>query len=58
MTNMESGILSKKELKVINIGLRHFYEALREQGITVANVNWSPPPKLEKDIEEILDKLL
>ncbi|MCE4613285.1 MAG: hypothetical protein F7C07_05580 [Desulfurococcales archaeon] len=55
---MESGILSKKELKVINIGLRHFYEALREQGIMVANVNWSPPPKLEKDIEEILDKLL
>lgn len=55
---MAASILSKKDLKIINIGLRHFYEALREQGVKVANVNWSPPPRLEKDIEEILDKLL
>ncbi|MEB3859707.1 MAG: hypothetical protein LRS43_00695 [Desulfurococcales archaeon] len=55
---MGEELLSKKELKIVNIGLKHFYEALRSQGVKVAHVNWSPPPKLEKDIEEILDKLL
>jgi deoxyribodipyrimidine photolyase-like uncharacterized protein len=51
-------LLSRGELRIVNIGLRHFYEELRSQGVRVANVKWSPPPKLEKDLQEILDKIL
>jgi len=44
-------------LRVINIGLRLFYQSLTEQGIEAAHVNWEPKPKLEEDIEDILDKI-
>ena len=44
-------------LRVINIGLRFFYQSLTEQKVETAHVNWEPKPKLEKDIEDILDKI-
>jgi len=44
-------------LRVINIGLRLFYQSLTEQKIEVVHINWEPNPKLEKDIEDILDKI-
>jgi len=44
-------------LRVINIGLRLFYQSLTEQGIEAVHVNWEPKPKLEEDIEDILDKI-
>lgn len=50
--------LFKSELKVINIGLEHFYKSLKEQGVEVAHVVWQPPPKLEKELEDILSKIL
>lgn len=46
------------ELKVINIGLDIFYDALQMQNVKAVGVNWRPTPKLEKETEEILDKLL
>jgi hypothetical protein len=46
------------ELKVINIGLDIFYDALQMQNVKAVDVNWRPTPKLEKETEEILDKLL
>ena len=46
------------ELKVINVGLELFKDALEAQGISVAQVAWQMPPKLEKEYEDILTKIL
>ena len=46
------------ELKVINVGLEIFKDALENQGVTVAQVSWQKPAKLEKEFEDILSKIL
>ena len=46
------------ELKVINIGLELFKDALEAQGVMVAQVSWQKSPKLEKEYEDILSKIL
>ena len=48
----------QKKLKVVNIGLQTFAESLRVQGVTVAQVNWRPPRKLDSEMKNILDDLL
>ena len=50
--------LFSSELKVINIGLELFKDALEAQGVDVAQVSWQKPPKLEKEYEDILSKIL
>jgi len=50
--------LFNSELKVINIGLEIFKDALEAQGVKVVQVTWQPPPKLEKEYEDILSKIL
>jgi hypothetical protein len=50
--------LLDSELKVVNIGLEIFHNALKLQNIKVVDVNWSPPPKLDKETEDLLDKIL
>jgi len=50
--------LFSSELKVINIGLEIFTDALKAQGVDSVQVSWQPPPKLEKEYEEILSKIL
>ncbi|RLG88483.1 MAG: fdrA domain protein [Thermoprotei archaeon] len=50
--------LFRSKLKVVNIGLEHFYRELKRQNIDVAHVVWQPRPKLEKDLEEILSKIM
>jgi len=50
--------LFTSELKVINIGLEIFSDALKAQGVDVVQVSWQPPPKLEKEYEDILSKML
>jgi len=44
--------------RIINIGLEHFYHELKKQGVEVVHVVWKPRPRLEKDLEEILEKIL
>ena len=46
------------ELKVINIGLELFKDALEAQHVPVAQVTWTKPIKLEKEYEDILSKIL
>jgi hypothetical protein len=53
-----AGSMLDSELNVINVGLEIFYNALKLQNIKVLDVNWSPPPKLEKETQDLLDKLL
>jgi hypothetical protein len=50
--------LFTSELKVINIGLELFRDALEAQGVEVAQVSWQMPIKLEKEYEDILSKIL
>lgn len=46
------------ELNVVNIGLEIFYNALKLQNVKVLDVSWTPPPKLEKVTQDLLDKML
>jgi len=55
---MESTRLLREKVVVMNIGLQHFRESLEAQGIKVVQVEWSPPPSLERDLRDILGKLL
>jgi hypothetical protein len=50
--------LFRSDLKVINIGLELFKDALEDQGVSVAQVSWERPLKLEKEFEDILSKIL
>jgi len=50
--------LFSSELNVINIGLEIFNDALKAQGVNVVQVSWQPLPKLEKEYEDILSKML
>lgn len=50
--------LFNSELKVINVGLEIFSDALKNQGVNVVQVIWQPTPKLEKEYEDILSKIL
>jgi hypothetical protein len=50
--------LFASELKVINVGLEIFNDALKAQGVSSVQVSWEPPPKLEKEYEDILSKIL
>ena len=50
--------LFTSELKVINVGLELFRDELKEQGVKVTHVAWQPLPKLEKEYEDILSKIL
>jgi hypothetical protein len=50
--------LFTSELKVVNIGLEIFRDALEAQGVDVVQVSWQLPVKLEKEYEDILSKIL
>ena len=45
------------ELKVINIGVKTFYDVLKEQGVRVIHVDWRPPAGGDKNLTELLEKL-
>ena len=47
-----------EQTRVINIGLELFAEALKEQGVEVAQVSWEPPAKGDPELMAILDDLL
>ena len=42
----------------INLGLEEFAKSLQKQGRSVVHVDWAPPPPVDKEMEDILDKLL
>jgi hypothetical protein len=50
--------LFNSNLKVINIGLEVFKNDLESQKVSVVQVSWEPFPKLEKEYEDILSKIL
>lgn len=57
---MESKIneLLESPMVVINLGLKKFAESLEEQKIEVVQVDWVPPAGGDKEMIDLLDKLL
>jgi FdrA protein len=50
--------LLREPLVVINIGLKGFADSLTGQGVDVVQVDWVPPAGGDKELMDILDKLL
>lgn len=44
-------------LVVVNVGLQDFADALDDQGVRVARVEWSPPHEVRPDLSRLLDRL-
>jgi len=55
---IDAATMLGSELNVVNVGLEIFYNALKLQNVKVLDVNWNPPPKLEKETQDLLDKML
>lgn len=49
--------LFKKDLKVINMGLKSFYTDLKSQNVQVVQVNWKPRAGGNKKMVSLLNKL-
>jgi len=47
-----------KELVVVNIGIRPFYEDLKKQNVKVAHVDWEPPAGGDGEVTALLDKIM
>jgi len=47
-----------KELVVVNIGIRPFYEDLKKLNVKVAHVDWEPPAGGDEEVTALLDKIL
>ena len=45
------------KLKVINVGLPHFAETLRAQGVGVEQVEWKPVAGGDKELGNLLDAM-
>ncbi len=47
-----------KELVVVNIGIRPFYDDLKKQNVRATHVDWEPPAGGDEEIVALLDKIL
>ncbi len=43
---------------VINVGLNQFARNMEEQGVEVVQVDWTPPASGDKEMMDLLDRLL
>ena len=46
------------QLKVVNIGISRFYDALLAQNVESTQIDWRPPVKLSKEIQDMLDMFM
>ncbi len=53
----ETQELFSKELEVINVGVEHFADAMRAQGVKVEQVEWKPPAGGQKPLVDLLTRL-
>jgi hypothetical protein len=44
--------------KVLNIGLKTFFESCQTQGIPVLHIQWEPPAQGDSELIDLLDRLL
>jgi len=57
-TQPKQALLQQPEIKVINIGLELFTEALQEQEVKVVHVAWQPPADGDPELMAMLEQLL
>ena len=50
--------LLSEPLVVVNVGLQGFAESLEEQDVDVVQVDWMPPAGGDREMIELLEKLL
>ena len=50
--------LLRGPLVVVNVGLRGFAESLEEQEVDVVQVDWLPPAGGDREMIDLLEKLL
>ena len=50
--------LLRGPLVVVNVGLRGFSESLEAQAVDVVQVDWVPPAGGDREMIDLLDKLL
>ncbi|MDG6929522.1 MAG: hypothetical protein JRN39_08135 [Nitrososphaerota archaeon] len=55
---MGAGELFAGGFKVLNVGIEVFYRDLQAQGVEAVQVDWSPPPRLDRELEDILSKIM
>jgi hypothetical protein len=48
----------EKEMGVVNVGIKTFYETLKSQGVRVTHVDWRPPAGGDEALTSLLDKIL
>lgn len=53
----KTGLLYE-EIVVINLGVENFTCSLKEQGVEVTEINWSPPVENDSVVSDLLDELL
>ena len=49
--------LSRKPLRVVNLGLEIFADELKNQSVAVTHVRWRPPAGGKPHLIELLEKL-
>ena len=49
--------LFKKELKVVNMGLKDFHSDLKKQKVEAVQVDWRPPAMGNKKMASLLNRL-
>jgi FdrA protein len=52
------GKLLDEPVVIINLGLKKFAENLEEQDVKVVQVDWTPPAGGDKELIQLLDRLL
>jgi hypothetical protein len=57
MKNNKINALFQSELKVINVGLKEFYDNLKKEGCSALHVDWRPPARGNKKMLSVLDRL-
>jgi hypothetical protein len=57
---MESKIekLLSGPIIVLNLGLKQFAKSLEEQRVEVVQIDWAPPAGGDKEMVDLLDKLI
>lgn len=50
--------LLNKPLIVINVGVQNFADSLREQGVDITHIDWSPPAGGDEQMLDLLDTFL
>ncbi|MBW2094514.1 MAG: fdrA domain protein [Deltaproteobacteria bacterium] len=46
-----------EDLMVVNIGIKSFYQELKDQEMKVCHVDWKPPADGDLKVAALLDKL-